>query len=549
MSDDREVNVRVVGDADSDAKHRLQYRRLRAPAGSGESLQIPPLVQTAAQWKPNDADSIANVQVGDFDMTTLRRRGRAELLRLATEYTRQYMDVDLSDRDQESIVMSGHQPQLFHPGVWFKNFALSSLAEKVNAMPVNLVVDNDICGPAAIRCPVFKDGKASTSLIRFDEAHPSVPFETRPIVENKIFETFPDRASEELKACFARFQKHSKPLVSDLWPHVRATRQSMGASASLGTVLAAGRHRLEKDAGLETLEIPISRVAETETFARFASSIVSQQERFNRSYNVRLLEYRELHKIRSTAHPVPELRTVDGWMEAPFWIWTVENPVRRPLFVRPFSNEIELSDLEGWKFHAASKSLAEAWRSLSETGISLRPRALITTMFCRLIMSDRFLHGIGGAKYDQLTDAIARDFCVVKPPPFSTLTATFRLPLGYPQVDQSNQSALRQQIRQLRFHPEKYIEPSQPADELIARKQAAVDDAQMNRLDRHREIERANRLLQPCVAEHVESLTEELNQVSADLQNSRILNSREFSFCLFDESLIDDLKRLSDVNR
>ena len=45
-------------------------------------------------------------------------------------------------------------------------------------------------------------------------------------------------------------------------------------------------------------------------------------------------------------------------------------------------------------------------------GIRLRPRALTTTMYLRLAMGDLFLHGIGGAKYDQLTDRIIEHFFI-----------------------------------------------------------------------------------------------------------------------------------------
>ena len=43
-------------------------------------------------------------------------------------------------------------------------------------------------------------------------------------------------------------------------------------------------------------------------------------------------------------------------------------------------------------------------------GIRLRTRALTTTMFARFLLGDLFVHGIGGAKYDELGDEIARGF-------------------------------------------------------------------------------------------------------------------------------------------
>ena len=55
-------------------------------------------------------------------------------------------------------------------------------------------------------------------------------------------------------------------------------------------------------------------------------------------------------------------------------------------------------------------------------GLRLRPRALVTTMYARLMLADLFLHGIGGAKYDQLTDLIIRQFFDVQPPRGAAVT-------------------------------------------------------------------------------------------------------------------------------
>ncbi len=51
-------------------------------------------------------------------------------------------------------------------------------------------------------------------------------------------------------------------------------------------------------------------------------------------------------------------------------------------------------------------------------------------MFARLVISDLFMHGIGGGKYDQMTDAIIRAYFDVPAPPMVVATATLRLPLA-----------------------------------------------------------------------------------------------------------------------
>ena len=92
----------VGKDDGSQADSDLQYRRLRAPKESGKSLQIPPLSHTVACWDELTRQSAADVEVNGVALATLRQQGRAELLQLATQYTQQYCDVDLGDR-QNSI--------------------------------------------------------------------------------------------------------------------------------------------------------------------------------------------------------------------------------------------------------------------------------------------------------------------------------------------------------------------------------------------------------------------------------------------------------------
>ena len=60
------------------------------------------------------------------------------------------------------MILAGHQPQLFHPGVWFKNFVLSRLAESQAATAVNLVIDSDTIKTAAVRVPT---GSASRRFV------------------------------------------------------------------------------------------------------------------------------------------------------------------------------------------------------------------------------------------------------------------------------------------------------------------------------------------------------------------------------------------------
>jgi len=73
------------------------------------------------------------------------------------------------------------------------------------------------------------------------------------------------------------------------------------------------------------------------------------------------------------------------------------------------------------------KSLSSLKTPLKERGLKIRPKALLLTLFNRLFISDLFIHGLGGAKYDLVTDEIIREFFKVEPPHFLVASCTLYL--------------------------------------------------------------------------------------------------------------------------
>jgi hypothetical protein len=177
------------------------------------------------------------------------------------------------------------------------------------------------------------------------------------------------------------------------------------------------------------------------------------------------------------------------------------------------------------------------------SGVKLRPRALVTTMYCRLVLADLFLHGIGGAKYDQLTDLLIRRFFRREPPAFLTLTATVLLPLELEPVDEADLRRVDRLLRELRFQPERHAPPSEAASRLAAAKQRWIETAppRDQRRQRHRQIELVNQALQPLVAQRREQLLAERRLLASALRKKSVFASREYSFCLFPQETLQPL--------
>lgn len=519
----------------------LEYRRLRAPKEHGQTLQDPTLGASDQVMQSNLRIDRSQVSIGDQPLVELAELGRQEIFDLAREHTSQYFNVAdfLDSRDWSQVVMSGHQPTLFHPGVWFKNFALSSIGKELRCGAINLVVDNDICGVASIKIPNWDGEKARFDLLPIDGAGDNVPFEERTIVAPDFFDSFANRASNAVS------QFIHDPIANSIWKSAKELRQS---NNNLGNVLAAVRHQFELEHGLETLEVPLSQVSGTTAFAKFTQHLLERSDEFQSVYNDTLLEYRRVHKIRSRSHPVPPLGTQGEWFEAPLWIWNRKNQLRGRLFTKTSSEHIQLTNRADINLKLERKHFVEQFIGLGLKGVAIRPRALMTTMFSRTVLSDLFLHGIGGAKYDQLTDQIIQSFFGLEPLQFMTLTATMKLPFDYQHVDRNDLMQIKNQLRDLKYHGEtKLASDEAEVRETVEQKRIWINKQlpKGQRLDRHRKITTFNDKLQPYLAAQRKTLEEKLVETASKIEIGKVLGSREFSFCLFPHQLVSELKSLA----
>ena len=522
-------------------QHHLAYVRLRAPQRHAAALDVPDPVEVDGLFSSNLALRLGYPE----DLAVFATVARQNVFDAAVGYTRQYLpEVDqwLPEVSLDRVVMAGHQPTLFHPGVWYKNFRLDALAKRFDALAVNLVVDNDLLASPAIGCPQQGDaGPASIAMLKMDQPTATLPHENRSILDRTLFAAFGKHATEAIAPAVA------DPLISQLWPEVMAAKEILG-DRSLGQVVAAGRHRLEWQLGLRTLEVPISHVAGTVAFGSFTERIFSDIENFQGIYNSVLLRYRKEHGIRSSAHPVPELTRAGQWHESPFWVWSDVDPQRRALFVKTDDSHFLLSDLNQFQQSVDVGEFPRWWAEhVKRRQVCIAPRALTTTMFSRLLVSDLFIHGIGGAKYDQLTDQIINDFFGVRPPGYLTSTATFGLPMPGPRVTKQDISAQRQLLREYKFHPEVHAAPTSETDALKEQKRLAIEELQNGDAKKlaNEKIETINQQLAGTLQQKMVAAESKIEQLKSQLRDSQILHSREYSFALHPAAIVEELKVLA----
>lgn len=411
-------------------------RQFRAPKGNGEVLVEPAFAEVGELARRNrELLDTADVEIDGTPLREFRRLARIELV-----------------NEDKLVFATGHQPELFHPGVWAKNFALNGLARRFGATPLNLIVDNDTMKGGHILAPVWDADPTKVRLERrqVHEFHGEMPWE------------YYARTAEE-----------------NLLRRLEA------------------EHRL----GCSNFELLVSSLSQSTAFRRFAAHITTNLPRFRTAYNRAVAEYRREHGIKSKSHPVPDL--AEG--ELPFWEFTNTGRVRATPTTPPDR---------------------------------LRPRALTLTMFVRLCFADWFIHGIGGGKYDEVTDDIIRDFFGIEPPVFQVVTGTLHLPgRRFPRT-QKDVGELEATLRRLHWNPE----GSLPVDHPARTEKAALAAAKPNGRSAVRRwfvrIRELTAEMRTAVADQVADAERDLATARAEAAANAILTRRDFAWVLHPEETL-----------
>jgi hypothetical protein len=456
--------------------------RFKAPTANGDVLAVPDF---SALPKLVDANrrrlDRADVRVGNSTLREVRALARRELR--------------IPDGP---LVLAGHQPELSHPGVWAKNFALAGLARKVGGTGLNVVVDNDTLKSPTIRVPVLGGGPEGVRLeaVPFDTSAAEVPYEDRWVENDGAFRSFPARVAELTR------NWGFEPLLGRDW---------LPISANVADNFTTMRQIREHAWACENHEVTVSKLCGTAAFRSFAGHILGDLPRFREVYNSSIRAYRTANRVRSAVHPAPELQPD----EIPFWVRTPDG--RRERNSGPFTLD------------------------------QLRPRALTLTLFARLCVGDFFIHGIGGGKYDEVTDAIIRDYFGVEPPAFQVLSGTLHLPLPPFPTTREELTLAERRARDLHWNPQRY--PSTATSDrrtlstLLGEKSAlaALDPPRADRSARREWFRRLRRVtvrLRPFVEADVQTHQARLAQMRRQVAANAVLQRRDFAWVLYPEETL-----------
>jgi hypothetical protein len=384
-------------------KEFTSYPDWKAPGADSALIIWPPPAELLAQTRKNHQQLLGeeSVRIQNIPLADIRAQMR-KTLGLSTD---------------RPIVATGHQTELIHPGVWAKLALIDASADKVDAQTIFLTVDTDSPKHLNLRWPRF-----------------SQPITADPRIASAEWSGLLEAPSDQqIRSLYSKLKT-----AAGAWPfEPLALRWLNGlpAAAKVGeglcALLARSLQKLDESLGLRHRVVIASSLWKSEPYLLFAHHLMARAGEFAAAYNRALQEYRYANGITNQGRPMPDLQSAPGDCEVPFWIDDLSTKTRSRASVRLKGDQWALvlgNDSFLFDTKATDSAGVELLNFLCQRNARLAPRALTLTMFARMVLVDQFVHGIGGGRYDQVTDRVMSSFFGLNPPAFSVTTATLLFP-------------------------------------------------------------------------------------------------------------------------
>jgi len=373
------------------------YADWKAPPRDGQILLWPEPKQILADTLHNHQIlNAAAVMVQNVPLSELRRRQR-ELLQID---------------ESAPILASGHQVELYHPGVWAKDALVSAAAEKLNGIGLHIAVDTDQPKHLTLRwpglaIPITDDPRLGTAAWTGLLAAPS------------------RERTREIASAMAEYEWKSQP---ELFGWIGEWINLLREATPLSAAMTSACDFVDDVIGLKVRRLPASARLSSAPYLALAYHLLALAGETAGHYNSALPDHRRVQNIRTPGRPMPDLTVSPDQCETPFWLDHLTTGERNRLTLSRRGGRWTLDEfefdaaLDGW---TAAEKLEVYLRRRS---LRLSPRALTLTLYLRLLLADQFIHGIGGGRYDQVVDNLCPRLFNLAPPKFCVTTATLYFP-------------------------------------------------------------------------------------------------------------------------
>ena len=299
------------------------------------------------------------------------------------------------------VVMTGHQAELWHGGIFAKYAAAGAAARAAGGAAAWVVADQDQNDHASIRLPVRTPaGHLAARVHRFGSLSGAVTGRREPMEPVRV----PDALRSALPGDTLRAR------VGVIEQTLAAHRHAPSAAEQIARTLA--------DLLLPHVDpaptVFATRLGGSSLFGALAAALADDPVAAARAYNTAAAD-----EPSAGVTPLHIEADAPAHTEVPAWV----------------------IDAAGHRRRALARDLAPDALGPRE---SLAPRALLMTLMLRVAACDLFVHGTGGAAYDRVTERWAGAWLGARLAPAALATADVRLRLetvgaeaGAPPVDRA----------------------------------------------------------------------------------------------------------------
>lgn len=478
---------------------------------------------------------------------------REKVFQTSKEYFQRF-GLTLTGNESKIVVGTGHQPIFYHPGILFKDMVVNALIERGGFSGLNLVVDSDTRHGQFIPIPCLRDGILSLERVELFCGEKNVAAEELPSPGFEEFDAAWNYISQKIERLLP--EGNGRTFVK----YLEITRGLIPLCNNLPELIVFSRRLFEEEMGFKHAEVFLSSLCSCEVFLCFVSLILVRAKEFTLKYNSVLDQYRAKKGIRHPLTPFPNLKIEGGRFELPFWVWKSENQ-RSTLYLKftgprvgIYQDEENILDIEVTDLDIRNiLSLADQLGRLEAAGYKLRPKALMLTLFARLFLCDLWIHGIGGAEYEELNNQLAEDIFSVSLPPYAVASATLHLGIKREEpataIDRGELEdqikALRDQLRLMQFNPERFIDPADKESRRLTTERTSLIERMRSvngpKGELHQKVSAINDSLRDKITPFRQGVEAQLQEKEIALAQESIAANREFPFSLYS---LEDLMAL-----
>ncbi len=506
---------------------------IRAPNNHGQLSCDPPLSQLSGMI------GTKKIRSQSHEISSLAREARQDFLT--------HLGNRANGLEVDSYwVGTGHQPEIFHPGVWAKNFIAGGISSSLKSTSLHLVIDTDCPTQPAIRLPEIglPERPRKAPWVPFAYQNGTTPWKSIKADANLAISFREKMFAWASQARFGAAMSH--------WLKHLELEDSGQASIPAWLHFKKSRSFLENEWGLIQENIPLSFASQFPSFIKLVALMICQHELARSTYNESVHFFRLKHQVNQEGRPVPFLGENSSWLELPLWLRIPENPQRYRFWLRREGSAFFLTTNPSEDFGKACRigkisEIEDGLKNLLANGWEIWPRALTTTLYLRGFVFDCFVHGLGGALYDQVTEDWAMKWLGFMLKPRVAASLTMRLPLPPPRSTKKELSQTLHSQHHLMWNPDLLL--SNSVDNRLADCLARLATLRMEKTgqDRHskkrfHELRNLIEYLRENVRPAIENGFKNVDTLRRFISEEKMVLSREFAFPL--HSLTDLQKYL-----